>query len=105
MRRAWELSLLALGSLRRTPLRVALTSTGIAIATGALVSMVGFALGVQARVEEPFQKMELLNRIDVTPRARTNDSTAALPPEPAALNEAALGRIAALPGVVLAYPD
>jgi putative ABC transport system permease protein len=67
--------------------------------------MVGFALGVQARVEEPFQKMELLNRIDVTPRARTNDSTAALPPEPAALNEAALGRIAALPGVVLAYPD
>jgi putative ABC transport system permease protein len=86
---------LAVGSFRRTPLRVALTAFGVAIATGALVSMVGFALGVQARVEEPFQRMELLNRIDVSTGRR---------PAPA-LDEATVARIAELPGVMLAYPE
>jgi putative ABC transport system permease protein len=111
LRRVAELLLLALSSLRRTPLRVTLTSVGVAIATGALVSMVGFAFGVQAQVEEPFQKMELVNRIDVRPRRES-------PPSPAKpmldlahargsplLDDQALGRIASLPGVVIAYPD
>ena len=71
MRRTAELALLELGNLRRTPLRVCLTAFGIAIATGALVSMVGFALGLQAKVEEPFQKFELLNRIDISPELPT----------------------------------
>jgi putative ABC transport system permease protein len=98
--RTWELVCLALGGLRRTPLRVALTAAGVAIATGALVSMVGFALGIQARVEEPFQKMELANRIDVTaPRAPAEG------PPPLSLDREALARIAALPGVALAYPE
>jgi putative ABC transport system permease protein len=88
--------LLALGSLRRTPLRVALTSLGVAIATGAIVSMVGFALGIQAQVEEPFQRMELVNGIDVRPKPGE---------EAAVLDDDALAQIAALPGVVLAYPD
>jgi putative ABC transport system permease protein len=107
MRRAWELCHLAINSLRRTPLRVALTSSGIAIATGALVSMVGFALGLQARVEEPFQKLELLNRIDVTPRsaAKSDDSRAGKSQPPAPLDQDRLSQIAALPGVALAYPD
>jgi hypothetical protein len=91
---------LALGGLRRTPLRVALTAAGVAIATGALVSMVGFALGIQARVEEPFQKMELANRIDVTaPRRPAED------PPRIVLDKDALARIAGLPGVALAYPE
>ena len=67
--RLWELFRLALGGVRRTPLRVTLTALGVAIATGALVSMVGFALGIQTRAEEPFQRLELLNRIDVLPNA------------------------------------
>jgi putative ABC transport system permease protein len=74
---------------------VALTAFGVTIATGALVSMVGFALGLQERAEEPFQKLELVNRIDVSAGSG----------QAAALDEAALTRIAALPGVVLAYPE
>jgi putative ABC transport system permease protein len=99
--RTWELVCLALGGLRRTPLRVALTAAGVAIATGAIVSMVGFALGIQARVEEPFQKMELFNRIDVS--ARHGAAKGESPPP--ALDKEALARIAALPGVALAYPE
>jgi putative ABC transport system permease protein len=63
--------------------------------------MVGFALGVQASVEEPFQKMELINRIDVSPPR--NEATGGK--ESPALDESALERMRALPGVVLAYPD
>lgn len=116
MRRFWELLGLALDSLRRTPLRVALTSLGIAIATGALVSMVGLAVGVEQRVEQPFQRMELFNRIDVVPKhvpasstknreSTTNDVPRTDTVAPPSLDAAALDRIAALPGVVLAYPD
>jgi putative ABC transport system permease protein len=93
--RLWELFRLALGGVRRTPLRVILTALGVAIATGALVSMVGFALGIQTRAEEPFQRLELLNRIDVLPSAAAA----------AALDDEAVARIAALPGVVVAYPE
>jgi putative ABC transport system permease protein len=107
--RTWELLCLALGGLRRTPLRVALTAAGVAIATGALVSMVGFALGIQARVEEPFQKMELANRIDVTapnrPGRRAEDGQATAEPPAIILDKEALARITALPGVALAYPE
>ena len=43
--RYWELLRLALGSVRRTPLRVILTALGVTIASGSLVCMVAFALG------------------------------------------------------------
>ena len=114
--RLWELIRLALGGIRRTPLRVALTSLGVAIATGALVSMVGFALGIQGQVEEPFQKSELFNRIDVTAgradrsgpsagrSAPASSSDTPSPPGPA-LDDSALERIRTVPGVALAYPD
>jgi putative ABC transport system permease protein len=113
--RLWELIKLAMGGIRRTPLRVLLTALGVTIATGSLVTMVGFALGVQARVEEPFQKSELLNRIDVStkrgpgrpssnkPDANANSSESGKPP--VSLDTAALEQIAALPGVALAYPE
>jgi putative ABC transport system permease protein len=76
--------------------------------------MVAFALGVQARVEEPFQKSELLNRIDVSPkgtfrgfgpRPKEADSSASNSTPAAALDDDALGRIQKLPGVALAYPE
>lgn len=115
--RRLELLVLALGNLRRAPLRVMLTAAGIAIATGSLVSMVGFALGVQTRVEAQFERLELLHRIDVTPRGegsppRANASTTGAASESAlsadkpetVLDDGALAQIAALPGVALVYP-
>jgi putative ABC transport system permease protein len=108
--RYWELLRLALGGVRRTPLRVILTALGVTIATGSLVCMVAFALGVQARVEEPFQKSEMLNRIDVSPkgtfrgfgpRSKESESSSS----DAILDDSALTRIQNLPGVALAYPE
>jgi putative ABC transport system permease protein len=106
MRRFWELFLLALGNLRRRPMRLTLTATGIAIATGALVSMVGFALGLQAKVEEPFLQLELFNRIDVLPAtAPQHAGSSASPDPPPLLDLTTLDRIASLSGVAVAYPD
>ena len=104
MRRLWELLCLAVGTLGRTPLRVTLTALGVTIATGALVSMVGFALGVQAQVEEPFQKMELINRIDVRPRHEAGTTQPGAEPTPL-LDDRALARMTNLPGVLLVYPE
>jgi putative ABC transport system permease protein len=103
VRRWWELTRLALDGVRRTPLRVALTSAGVAIATGALVSMVAFALGIQEQVEEPFHKSELLNRMDVMP-GKGNESGAENSPS-VILNDPALEEIAAIPEVALVYPE
>jgi putative ABC transport system permease protein len=83
----------------------------VAIATGALVTMVAFALAMQRRAEEPFHKMELLNRIDVLPRRQAetpsseNRQGGSAEGRRPLLDEAAVARVAALPGVLLAYPD
>jgi putative ABC transport system permease protein len=107
-----ELLRLALGGIRRTPLRVILTAMGVTIATGSLVCMVAFALGVQARVEEPFQKSELLNRIDVSPKGTfrgfgppAKETRSSEDKSAAVLDDEALSRIQALVGVALAYPE
>jgi putative ABC transport system permease protein len=90
--RAWQLLLLALSGIRRTPLRVSLTALGVAIATGALLAMVAFAVGLQRSIEEPLQAIELFNRIEVTAEA------------PRAISDADLRVIREMPGVVAAYP-
>ena len=66
--RIWSIIALALGGLRRTPLRAVLTCLGVTIAAGALVSMVAFALGLQAQAEAPFEQLGLLNNIEVSPK-------------------------------------
>ena len=97
--RVWQLILLALGGLRRTPLRVTLTALGVAIASAVLVSMMAFALGLQRQVEAPVKLLALLNDIRVSPK----ESVAGK--DPAALDDAAVERLAHLPGVVTAFPD
>jgi putative ABC transport system permease protein len=97
--RAWRLILLAWNGLRRTPLRFALTVLGVTIATGALVSMVAFALGVQERAETPFRTLGLLDVIHVSPR-KADDSA-----QSPALDDDALTRVQSLPGVVVVCPD
>ncbi len=125
--RLWELIKLALGGVRRTPLRVALTSLGVAIAIGALVSMLAFAKGVQSAAEQPFRTLDLLNQIEVSEKGRDTEANAdedsgpTEPSKPAGareesqaagkgaeqhplLDDAAVARLAAIPGVLLAYP-
>lgn len=97
--RTWRIVWLALGGLFRTPLRALLTSLGVTIASGALVSMVGFALGIQANAEAPFEQLGLLNNIEVS-RRQGGDSKAS-----PTLDDAALQRMETLPRVALAYPE
>jgi putative ABC transport system permease protein len=97
--RALKIAGMALNGLRRSPLRVTLTTLGVTFATGALVTMIALALGVQRQVETPFRALSLLNNIEVKP---AEPDAAAKPPP---LNEAALARLEKLPGVAMAYPD
>ena len=103
--RTWELVRQAIESVLRSRLRSTLTSLGIAIASGALVSMVGFALGMQAQVEAPIKKLGLLNNIEVQ-RAEPDDENDEIPPKPApVLDDAILDRFERIPEVEYAYPD
>jgi putative ABC transport system permease protein len=97
--RIWKIVGLGLGGLRRTPLRAALTCLGVTIASGALVSMVAFALGLQSRVEAPFEQLGLLSNIEVSPKSDAKAKDTPI------LDDDALRQIEALDGVALAYPD
>src|SRR5208337_4029299 len=97
--RSLKIAGLALNGLRRSPLRVTLTTLGVTFATGALVTMVALAVGVQRQVETPFRALALLNNIQVKPEEPAGGS------KPPRLDDEALARLEKLPGVALAYPD
>ena len=97
--RAIRIAGLALNGLRRSPLRVTLTTLGVTFASGALVTMIALALGVQRQVETPFKALALLNNIQVKP----GEGGGAAKPSP--LDDEALERMEKLPGVAAAYPD
>jgi putative ABC transport system permease protein len=97
--RMLEIAGLAVQGLRRSPLRVTLTTLGVTFATGVLVTMVALSLGVQRQVETPFRALALLNNIEVRPEERHGSQ------RPRRLNDDALAEIEKLPGVATAYPD
>lgn len=120
--RAWWIMLLALGGLRRRPMRVVLTVLGVTIAAGSLYSMVGFALGIQHQAEAPFEKLDLLKNIEIFTKSGDHgdpddpDDPANNAPEPEeepkddeedrlVLDDALLARIEEMPGVAVAYPQ
>ena len=95
--RGWKIAWLALDGLRRRPLRATLTALGVAIAAGALVSMMAFALGLQRQIETPMRLLSLLNDITVSPQEKTKNAPA--------LDDAAVDRMVRLPGVAAAFPN
>ena len=120
--RAWWITLLALGGLRRRPLRVLLTVLGVTIAAGSLYSMVGFALGLQRQAEAPFEKLDLLKNIEIwahsgggqndpTDPDDAGDDIEEEPPadtepeEKVVLDDALLAKIQEMPEVAAAYPQ
>lgn len=109
-RRLAELARLGLVNTARARLRALLTVAGVAIAVGALVSMVAFALGLEEQVVRPIERMGLLSNIRVwTPDPEEvgdgdgvgNEAERAAP---VVLDDALLARIEALDGVAFAYP-
>jgi len=96
----------AVANLRQVPLRTCLTVAGVMIGVGTLVCMFAFGLGIQRLSVEEFQRYNLLNAIQVTsaqvgfPRRHRER-----PAKPApVLDEAALARIARIPGVISVTP-
>lgn len=97
--RAFRIAQLAVAGLRRAPLRMVLTTLGVAIASGAMVTMVAFALGLQIQAETPFRLLDLFKDIQVWPKKP--DEAADAPP----LDDPMLNRMEQIPGVALVYPD
>jgi putative ABC transport system permease protein len=105
-------------SLRKRRLRSFLTSAGVMIGIGALVSMISFGKGMQRNVTRAFRASDLFTTLMVMPGGAPEpgqdpDRPAARRPAAkeraarpeAVLDDAAVAEIAGIPGVQMAYPD
>jgi putative ABC transport system permease protein len=91
----------AVANLWRMKLRSTLTITGVVIAIAAFSSMMSLGLGMQRKATEQFEALGLLSTLQVYPRTPAPGE----PPDSArVLDDDAIGRIAQVPGVRLAYP-
>ncbi|MBI5215615.1 MAG: ABC transporter permease [Ignavibacteriae bacterium] len=96
-----DLLVVSSGNMWRMKLRTILTTSGVLIAIAAFVSMLSFGAGNQAYIENEFNKLGLFSTMQVYPKEKEN-GTDTVPP--AKLDNAAIERIAAVPGVNLVYP-
>ncbi|MCR4437879.1 MAG: ABC transporter permease [bacterium] len=98
---------LACGNLRRNPLRAALTTCGVTIGIGALVSMVSFGTGMQKNVGEALAKLDAFAAIRVLPRHAAMNGLweTQTSGESKALTDSVVSLVASLPGVEMAYPE
>jgi len=101
---------LALENLWRTRLRTVLTTLGVVIGIGALVSMVSFGSGIQHNIASEFRELELFTLIQVLPGdVDLSDPLAAgmraMEEGVETLDDETLAALRAVPGVALAYPE
>jgi putative ABC transport system permease protein len=105
-----DLFQLSLENLWRTKLRSGLTTLGVIIGIGVLVSMVSFGTGVQKNVTDQLRENDLFTSMEVLPtRVDLEDVMSGnfeTPDEDAPpLDDEVLRKIGGLPGVEIAYPD
>lgn len=108
---------LSLSNLRKTKLRTLLTTAGVVVGIGALVSMISFGTGMQKNVTEAFRSLELFNAITVFSGSSAAAGRTAggrpvgrgFEPGPerteAVLDDRALEAISKIRGVDSVYPD
>ncbi len=104
---------LSFSNLWKRKLRTFLTTAGVTVGIGALVSMISFGLGMQRNVTDRFNSLELFNSITVLPDnmgRRSADPDEGGPiqaqePGGKPLDEAAAASISKLPGVQIVFPD
>jgi len=106
---------LSVANLWKRRLRTALTVFGVTIGIGALVSMISFGTGMQKNVSESFQSLDLFNSLTVFSqdfmageRFDPDERPAQTPPPGApsvVIDDRVLGKIAALKGVDIVFPD
>ena len=105
---------LANANLWRTRLRTVLTTLGVIVGIGALVSMVSFGVGMQKNITDEIRRHDLFTTIQVTPAdldlegVMSGDvSSVAGPRDPSVpvLDDQAVDDIRAMPGVLVAFPE
>jgi putative ABC transport system permease protein len=92
---------LSSANLWKTKLRTFLTTFGVIIGIGALVSMLAFGTGMQKNVTNAFNAMELFNYLMVFPEPFSPKINA----EDLILDNEAIGSFTKLKGVEAAFPD
>ncbi|UCH82946.1 MAG: ABC transporter permease [Candidatus Latescibacterota bacterium] len=92
---------LSVGNLWRIKLRAFLTVAGVLIAIATFVAMMSFAAGNQKFVSDAYQDLGLLMNINVWPKSGNAASDTS---STAVLNQEAIRKLAAIPGVKQAYP-
>jgi len=117
---------LALRNLRQAKLRFFLTTMGVIVGVGVIVTMVSFGLGLQRNMLSRFRALDLFNEVrvfgksvfsmavagvdpklkrDETPGERRGPGFRASQSPTRILDDAALADIAAIPGVAYVEPD
>jgi ABC-type lipoprotein release transport system permease subunit len=101
---------LAFENLWRTKLRSVLTTLGVVIGVGMLVSMISFGSGVQRNVTESFKANDLFTSMEVVRKgaeqgAALSGAMQGSGDDEPVIDDAALDSIRALPGVEIAYPE
>ena len=102
---------LAARNLRESVLRNSLTTLGISVGVASLVAMLSLGIGLQQLFSKRLQRSGLFDSVVISSRrdlrsfTREQDQEGPAPAESPDLDENARAKIAALPGVVEAYPD
>src|SRR6266700_3499496 len=102
---------LAARNLRESLLRNSLTTLGISVGVASLVAMLSLGIGLQQLASRRLQRSGLFDTVVVSSRRdlrsfnREQEQEGPAPAESPDLDEKARANIAALPGVVEAYPD
>jgi len=109
-----EMVILALSNLWQAKLRTILTTLGVIIGIGALVSMVSFGTGMQKNITDSIEANELFTSLTVTPvnielgnisEGSVSDMVNAQVEGHVPLNDSTLEVIRATEGVILAFPE
>jgi len=109
-----DLMELSMANLWRTKLRTTLTTLGVIVGIGALVSMVSFGTGMQKNITQSFKENDLFTSMNVTPKKLNMDAAMAgdlenvveeTDKEAIALNDSALKVIASIPEVEIVFPE
>ncbi len=110
-----DLARLATSNLRRNRTRTLLTLAGVAVGVGALLTLIGYGAGLQNNARGEFERLELYNTLRVTSRPdpfggagdlafQTREAEEDAAPE-VPVTDSLLAEIAALPGVLAAFPE
>jgi putative ABC transport system permease protein len=106
----YDVADLALRNLRESVFRNSLTTIGISVGVASLVAMLSLGIGLQQLASRRLQKSGLFDTVVATSRRdlrnfREQREEGPPPAESRSLDEAARKKIAAIPGVIEAYPD